>query len=359
MNAKEALLEIERIKTDIALTPEERIQEYFSLHSYADDSSHTVFWFTYRLFAFVSLIGALFSYVYSIESFGYPLFINFIATFIVALFLMKKHQKNDQLDLIFGKQRNYGILNEEILIQCSKTGEGLEMISRFMGRPESALKTKLKSLGIYEEYQENFYKKYESQMISISKNHSRSPSEQFQQAVLDKKEWHNNLKALIKHGESKKVEYKQSFDTCIETGGTKVSMRNGIWKTIDAFLNTAGGWIFIGVKDEEPYAIEGLVHDPHRSDDKWVIHLNNKINNVFKVYVHEFIDIFVEKIDGKRIIAIQVRKASKITPVRLEKGDPDLKDNLKNIDLYFKRTGTETIRLESTDLITHKDELFS
>ena len=196
-------------------------------------------------------------------------------------------------------------------------------------------------------------------MISISKKHSRSSSEQFQHAALEKKEWHNNLKALIKHGESKKVEYKQSFDTCIETGVTKVSMRNGIWKTIDAFMNTAGGWIFIGVKDEEPYEIAGLLHDPHRSDDKWVIHLNEKLNNVFTVYVHEFIDIFVERIDEKRIIAIQVRKASKITPVRLEKSDPDLKDTLKNTDLYFKRTGTQTIRLEGTDLITHKDEFFS
>lgn len=373
---EQILLKIESIKSNEHLSPQDKIDSLFDIkNEFARPPFFKELIFESRvadllhfLLALIFLLVALdHPEIILLNSYGIeiPVYVvPIIGIFLIFIITFKKIRRirrrySHRVQLMLGETKNYGVLGEEVLTQFAETGSSLDSISVSLKRSETALISKLRSMNLYDKWQNNFYEKHQSNIRKIGKKFTKENYQEISDFHLQKAEWRNYLKALIKNGESRNVEYKASYDTCIKTGGIKIGLRQGIWKTLNAFMNTKGGYLFIGVEDEKPYNIIGLEHDPHRTDDQWVRHINTHLKKVFEPYALEFIEIFLEKIDGKRIIFFQVEKSGSIVSVKLEKNDPDLPDKLKNKDLYFKRLINENSRLEGKDLLKHRDEFFS
>ena len=369
------LSEIELIKSNKRLSPQEKIDSLFDIkNEFARPPFFKELIFESRV---ADLLHFLLALIFLLVTLDHPeiILLNpygieipvyvvpIIGIFLIFIITFKKIRRirrrySHRVQLILGETKNYGVFGEEVLAQFADTGNSLDSIAAPLKRSEQALISKLRSMNLYDQWQNNFYEKHQSNIRKIGKKFTKENYQEMPDLHLQKTEWRNYLKALIKNGESRNVEYKASYDTCIKTGGIKIGLRQGIWKTLNAFMNTKGGYLFIGVEDEEPYKIIGLEHDPHRTDDQWVRHINTHLQKVFEPYALEFIEIFLEKIDGKRIIFFQVEKSGSIVSVKLEKNDPDLPDKLKNQDLYFKRLINENSRLEGKDLLKHRDEFF-
>lgn len=121
---------------------------------------------------------------------------------------------------------------------------------------------------------------------------------------------------LIEEGESEKVEFKPSL-----------SQRDKIMKSVSAFSNTKGGTIFIGVSDKgEVLGIE--------IGKKTLESLANKIKQNTDPEIYP--SIFVENVEGKNIIVIEV-KESKSKPVFA-------------FDKVYKRIGKSNQRVSSDEI---------
>ena len=367
---EQILQEIEQIKSNKEFSPQQKLDALFEIRNYfaekpflawiTSESRNIMFFLVTYLFFLVTYRNQDIELFFNIPMYFFPIIV--MAMILIDSFFSIRRiisRYSSRTKLILGEGKNYGALGEEVLSQFAQTGGSLDSISTLLQRTESALISKLRSMNLYEQWQNHFYEKHQSNIHKIGKKFTKENYQEMSDLHLQKTEWRNYLKALIKNGESRNVEYKASYDTCIKTGGIKIGLRQGIWKTLNAFMNTKGGYLFIGVEDEEPYKIIGLEHDPHRTDDQWVRHINTHLQKVFEPYALEFIEIFLEKIDGKRIIFFQVEKSGTIVSIKLEKNDPELPDKLKNIDLYFKRLINENSRLDGKDLLKHSDEFFT
>src|SRR2546426_5483834 len=79
---------------------------------------------------------------------------------------------------------------------------------------------------------------------------------------------HRQAEELIKLGESKTLEFKSSLRWHFKENRKDDGMvTHSVLKTIAAFLNTEGGDLLIGVKDDR--SIVGIEHDQFESDDKF------------------------------------------------------------------------------------------
>ena len=124
---------------------------------------------------------------------------------------------------------------------------------------------------------------------------------------------------LIKKGENKNCEFKETFRFDVKNNCQNDNLRNEIVKEIAAFLNTSGGILIIGVSDDKQ--ICGLERDfsllkKKREDqtdaDKFVTELgqdisskllNRKLENFYTIHP------LVKFRDGKEICVISVEKS--------------------------------------------------
>ena len=111
-----------------------------------------------------------------------------------------------------------------------------------------------------------------------------------------------HLSILNKYKENTRIEAKQA------TGG----LPHSIWETYSAFANTSGGVILLGVaenkKDKTLYPVD--LPDPNRLIAQFWEGINDK--NIVSANLLKKEDITVEKVDGKEIVVICVRKAKRV-----------------------------------------------
>lgn len=86
-----------------------------------------------------------------------------------------------------------------------------------------------------------------------------------------------SIASLIAKGESDEVEFKSTLRLNLHTGKKDEKMEYAVLKTIAAFLNTHGGQLLIGVKDNGE--ITGIGLDGFPTTDKMLLHLDNIISS--------------------------------------------------------------------------------
>ena len=146
------------------------------------------------------------------------------------------------------------------------------------------------------------------------------------------------LKNLIKKGESKTLEFKETFRYNTETNQKDKKLKFEISKNVCGMLNLEGGIILIGVADDN--SIKGIERDLHlygrgnesNKIDKLLIDLNDHITNTIDIKSKKFLKIEIIKIDGKKIIKIEINPST----------DPFFhsKD-----EIFYVRDGPSTIKL--------------
>ena len=114
------------------------------------------------------------------------------------------------------------------------------------------------------------------------------------------------IKKLIKKDESKTHEYKSYLRYCLKTKKAEKYITDACLKTIVAFLNTDGGELIIGVRDDK--TVCGLDEDNFSNNDECERFLNDKINSFIGLKFLTYININFIELDGKTICHVTCDK---------------------------------------------------
>lgn len=131
-----------------------------------------------------------------------------------------------------------------------------------------------------------------------------------------------NYEEMIKGGENNHIEFKQSLRWDFPQGGGKPNktMEYFVCKAISSFMNSEGGSLFIGVKDNgEIFGIENDYVILKEDKDGFLLHLDQTINKYLGKEFNQFTDVSIVPIEGKDVCIVEVA-ASKM-PVYVKDGD--------------------------------------
>jgi predicted HTH transcriptional regulator len=131
---------------------------------------------------------------------------------------------------------------------------------------------------------------------------------------------------------SDQVEFKSTLRINIHTGQKDPRMETAVLKTIAGFLNTRGGRLIVGVRDDgTPVGIEA---DQFESEDKMGLHLVNLVNGRMGPQTMAFLHVRFDEYEDRRVMMIECRKSPK--PVFLKNGETEY---------FYIRTGPSTTQL--------------
>jgi hypothetical protein len=115
--------------------------------------------------------------------------------------------------------------------------------------------------------------------------------------------------SLIREGENEVAEFKSTLRWDIRAGKTNQAVERACLKTIAAFLNSAGGALLIGVRDDG--SIEGIESDKFVNEDKFLLHLWTLIRTCLGRDVSPYIRTTLEKMDEKTVCVVQCRQCNR------------------------------------------------
>lgn len=150
----------------------------------------------------------------------------------------------------------------------------------------------------------------------------------------------NELKELVNTGESDNVEFKSTLRYNLHIDKPDKKVENASLKTIAAFLNSSGGILFVGVKDDGE--VLGLEKDNFTNEDKLLLHFNSLVNAHLGVENSQYIRASMQSLDGKRILVVEVIPTPR--PVFFSRD---------NDEIFFVRSGNATQKLKPSEVIAY------
>jgi hypothetical protein len=121
------------------------------------------------------------------------------------------------------------------------------------------------------------------------------------------------LASLIRQGEGGAIEFKSTLRWDIRAGKTNPAIERSCLKTISAFLNSSGGTLLIGIRDDG--SVEGIETDKFANEDKFLLHLWTLIRMCLGREVSPYVRTRLEKQDGLTVCAVEC--SSSVRPVFL------------------------------------------
>ena len=153
---------------------------------------------------------------------------------------------------------------------------------------------------------------------------------------------HRRAEELLKHRESKTLEFKSSLRWNLKEDRKDARrVTHAALKTIAAFLNTEGGDLLIGVDDDRK--VLGIAHDRLETDDRFMLHLAQVVRNGLGDRAGTCIDPKTQIVEGKTVCLVSCQRSPEPVYLRwngLEKSGKG--------DLYV-RSGPGTVRLGKKD----------
>lgn len=119
----------------------------------------------------------------------------------------------------------------------------------------------------------------------------------------------DKIMSLIREGESKVVEFKETMCKDVRTNQKNKEMEKMILKTVLAFFNTEGGTLLIGVDDKG--IITGIENDFYESNDNYLKHFHNLIRDQIGEPFFPLIDYNICLVDNKKVLRIDCKKSKK------------------------------------------------
>jgi hypothetical protein len=127
--------------------------------------------------------------------------------------------------------------------------------------------------------------------------------------LIEKPHQERQAAAMIVEGEGAFIEFKSTLRWDIRAGKTNPAIERSCLKTISAFLNSTGGNLLIGVRDDG--AIEGIETDKFANEDKFLLHLWTLIRLCLGRDFSPYISTRLEKADGKTICIVDCRPSNR------------------------------------------------
>lgn len=158
------------------------------------------------------------------------------------------------------------------------------------------------------------------------------------------------IQRIITSGETELVEFKSTARVNLHTGTADPKMEDMVVKSIAALLNTRGGNLLIGVRDDG--TIQGLDVDyaTTRGGDRdgfqlWFAQL---LENAFDKPVTTWLRVHFAQLDGKPVCRVQCTPASQPVFATLQ-SDPKPKPQR-----FYIRDQTRTVALDGQDRLTYQ-----
>ncbi|NRB74528.1 MAG: response regulator [Verrucomicrobiales bacterium] len=148
----------------------------------------------------------------------------------------------------------------------------------------------------------------------------------------------NRLKEVLAGGEGDSVEFKSTLRHNLHTGKTDKKIENASLKTIAAFLNTSGGFLFVGV-DDEGNAL-GLEPDGFPNQDRFLLHFSNLVHSHLGGEFAPFIRGAIVIVERKEVLAVECLPSPE--PVYFRR-DQD--------EVFFVRSGPSTKTLLPSEVV--------
>ena len=137
----------------------------------------------------------------------------------------------------------------------------------------------------------------------------------------DESDTTQSWESVLKTGENNFIEFKSTLRYCLRNDQPEKYIEFSIAKTLNAFLNSEGGTLIIGVDDVGD--VLGLDHDiasfDNKGKDGFLLHFDNMINSYLGKEQHADISISLESIEDKDICVVEVSASNK--PVFINKDD--------------------------------------
>jgi len=127
--------------------------------------------------------------------------------------------------------------------------------------------------------------------------------------ITNKHHQERRISDLIQSGEGDSVEFKSTLRWDIRAGKSNPAIERSCLKTIAAFVNSAGGTLLIGVRDDG--SIEGLETDKFANEDKFLLHLWTLIRNCLGRDFSPYIRTRLEKTEEKTVCAVDCIPANR------------------------------------------------
>ncbi len=148
--------------------------------------------------------------------------------------------------------------------------------------------------------------------------------------------------AIIRKGEGKFIEFKQTFSRNIVTLNKDVAIEKSSLKTVVGFLNAHGGTLLIGVNDKG--IVTGIEEDLFNSQDSYLLHFRNAVNSKIGPEFYPHIDYDIISILGKMILKVVCQPSKK--PCFYDKKE------------FFVRTNPATDKLVGQQLVEYINHHF-
>ena len=132
-----------------------------------------------------------------------------------------------------------------------------------------------------------------------------------------------DYEGIIKDGENDYIEFKSSLRWDYEQGNVNKVMEYVVAKTVGAFMNSGGGKLFIGVKDDGE--ILGIEKDcetlKNKNKDGFFLQLTQVINQYLGKEFNQYVSSKVMNVSGKDVCVVSV--TSSAMPVFLQNADKE------------------------------------
>lgn len=144
----------------------------------------------------------------------------------------------------------------------------------------------------------------------------------------------DQLRGFIVSGESKTVEFKETFSLNVHSQQKDTAIEHSSLKTIVGFLNSKGGKLFIGVNDSQDITgIDKEVDKFYKGNvDKFLLHFKNNIDKHIGLQFSDYIDYGIQKLEGINVLVVECIES--LRPCFLDEKD------------FYVRTNPSTDKLE-------------
>jgi len=155
----------------------------------------------------------------------------------------------------------------------------------------------------------------------------------------------DKIKSIIRQGESKNVEFKESLSLDVKKQTKEKYIEDVVIKTIAAFLNTDGGVLLVGVTDAGVVnGVDAEIHKFHKNPDKFLLHFKNALKTRIGEQFYPFIDHRLVKVDSKHVLYVDCKEST--DPVYVDGND------------FYVRTNPATDKLDGPKMVSYINNHF-
>jgi len=155
------------------------------------------------------------------------------------------------------------------------------------------------------------------------------------------------IEGIIGKGEGQDLEFKSTLRWDLKAGKTSQHIERACLKTISAFLNSNGGLLLIGVRDDG--SVEGVESDRFPNTDKFLLHLWTLIRTSFGTDISPNISAQLEILEGKTVCSVKCQRSGR--PVFLKQ--PGFEEE------FYIRVGPGTVALAVSEALKYISDHFT